>query len=734
MNGTRRPGRLLAGFRDLSIQSSIVIALVVGLMVPLGVATLFDWQVRREALREALERDHREIADVLAHGLESPAWNLEPEAGRPLLSAVMADPRVVEVTVTTSIIRDFLHAEAPERRKGEALVLARTVRHGAEEIGQVEVEMATGLLEADLAADSRRVLLVMLLQLAISGGIVLALLRVKVVAPIRMLVQQSQGIARHELDRPVVWERRDEVGVLGQSMEEMRRSLGSLVAELSRRNEELLQGEQRFRMIAEAHPMPMVIMREGDWQVLFANAAFLAAFGLEEGALAALDRSTLYARPQERGRLLADIAGGLPVTDREFLLRRADGSTFPASVTARRIVYEGSPAAVLGIIDLTALRRAEAEIASQREALHQSEKLAALGSLLAGVAHELNNPLSVALGYSAMLRDMASDEGTRDRAGRIHAAAERCARIVRTFLALARQRPQSKGAVDVGRMLEATVEMLGYQLRTAGIEVVRDLAQDLPPVHGDGDQIGQVLLNLIVNAQQALQGIEPPRRLFLATRLEGGRVRVEVADNGPGIPEAIRARIFDPFFTTKQVDMGTGLGLSVSRGIVLAHDGEIEAQERPGGGACFVVHLPVSPAPEVLEAAASAEETTGGRARILVVDDEPEIGALLAEALGRDGHRVEVAASGRAAIAALDSRPFEVVLSDLRMPDLDGQALYRYLANRRPEMLDRLVLMTGDVLGPGVRGFLAEVTVPVLEKPIALPDLRRAIAVRLGQG
>ena len=285
----------------------------------------------------------------------------------------------------------------------------------------------------------------------------------------------------------------------------------------------------------------------------------------------------LFARDEESAYVADALRAGQVVENHEVTVRRSDGSVFPAAITARPVEYEGEDAAVFGVVDLTEQKKAEAEIVRQREALHQSEKLNALGSLLANVAHELNNPLSVVLGYSTMLRDMAPDEATRQRAVKVHAGAERCARIVKTFLTMARRKPEAWTPVSVNQIIESALDVVGYGLRGADIAVDLDLASDLPAVSGDADQLNLVLMNLIVNAQHALQTRAPPRRLEIITRSQDGRVQIEVADNGPGIPADIAAHIFDPFFTTKPQGVGTGIGLSVCQGIVSAHRGEIRA-------------------------------------------------------------------------------------------------------------------------------------------------------------
>jgi two-component system NtrC family sensor kinase len=281
---------------------------------------------------------------------------------------------------------------------------------------------------------------------------------------------------------------------------------------------------------------------------------------------------------------------------------RADGSTFPVELAITEVSLPHRRLFTAYLRDLTAARAAQAEIERHREALHQSEKLAALGSLLAGVAHELNNPLSILIGNALMLQTEA--EGVSrllaERAQRIQRAAERCGRIVRSFLAMARQRKTQPRSVEVEFLIGNALGLLAYGLRAAGIEIEQTIAAALPPVFCDPDQVTQVLTNLLVNAQQALEGEPRPRRVRLGAVTDGNAIKIEVADNGPGIPPNLRSRVFDPFFTTKPMGVGTGIGLSVSRGIVEAHGGSLTLapSER---GATFLLRLPLRDADQASE-------------------------------------------------------------------------------------------------------------------------------------
>jgi PAS domain S-box-containing protein len=845
--------RLTAAYENLSLQTVIVGALIAGLILPLALSTLLDWQFRRATLRANLAEDHRKLADVLAQGLTAPVWNLDREAGRPLLAAILSDPRVVSVHVATPFDADFLEARAATAPVGEVLALAAPIRRGTQAIGEVRLEMATGQLDAELARDTSRAAVVLGLQLCVSIAIIMALLHHKVVQPLRQLLAQSKRIAAGELGLASAWSRLDEVGRLGASMEEMRHSLHELFAALKERNWQLQQSEQRFeaaarslrdglaifdandrlvyyndaypehlaaslravialgkpfeawireglaigaiyhpdmgadfparrlalrqkafadhehqlvdgrwvriresrmpdggrvlltadvtdrhardralmeseerfRAIAEGAPVAVTIAQDEPPRMVYANSLARELFG----AVEADDAEAIPRRWSDvgaRARLIARVERGDRVDSCETELRHGDGTPFPALISVRKLIYGGAPAYLFAISDLTRLKSAEAEVARQREALHQNEKLAALGSLLAGVAHELNNPLTVVIGYAALLRDLAADPGTRARAERVCAAADRCARIVKTFLALARQKPQNKAAVDVNAVIEGTLDMLGYQLQTSDIEVIRDLGAELPRLWADGDQLAQVFINLVVNAQAALRSGPPPRRLWITTRAAGDTVRIEIADSGPGVPEVIRARIFDPFFTTKEVGAGTGLGLSVSRGIIAAHGGGLSYEPRPGGGALFRVELP-----RTTEVSAREAETPAAAqprpARVLIVDDEADIRAFIAETLAADGHAVEEAASGRAAIGLLETHPFDLILSDLRMPDTDGEALYRHLLKTRRDLAGRMVFLTGDVLSASAAALIKESGLPVLEKPLDPAALRQRV-------
>jgi PAS domain S-box-containing protein len=382
-------------------------------------------------------------------------------------------------------------------------------------------------------------------------------------------------------------------------------------------------------------------------------------------------------------------------------------------------------------IDISALKRTEAELERSREALFQAEKITALGSLLAGVSHELNNPLSIIVAQAELLEMDAAGTPAAARAMAIRSAAERSARIVQAFLAMARQKRPNRVRVDLNDVVRAAVDLLGYGLRSHGIRVQQTLAPDLMPINADPDQLHQVIINLLINAQQALEGWGGERVVTITTRAGAARdtVCLTVCDTGPGIPEDVRRRIFEPFFTTKAQNEGTGVGLSFSQGMVESHQGSLQLIDS-ATGATFRVELPIG------EASASAElsgderppaEEPGRRRRALVVDDEVQLAEALAEILRRLNFDVLALNSGAAARQVLAHEPFDLIVSDVRMPDVDGPALYDWLVVHRPELVPAISFATGDTLSVAAAQFLATVGRPYMEKPFTLSTVRKLI-------
>ena len=372
-------------------------------------------------------------------------------------------------------------------------------------------------------------------------------------------------------------------------------------------------------------------------------------------------------------------------------------------------------------------RSLEETVRQRTERLMQSEKVAAMGALLAGVAHELNNPLTVLSGQAQLLA-ADSDAAMARRAAIIEHAAERCVRIVRNFLALARQRPPERSEVRLAQVVEGAVELVAYELRTEGVEVTVDLAAELPLLWADGHQLHQVLVNIIVNAQHAMRRQPGPRRLAVRGRRIDQRVRLEIADTGRGIPPEVLGRIFEPFFTTKGAGEGTGLGLSLCRGIIEDHGGTITVESVPGRGTTFGIELPIVVPPRAApRAAAEPRAPASAPSRVLVVDDEAGVAEVVAEAIARDGHETRVASHGGMALEMLAQGGYDAIVSDTKMPVMDGEGFFGEVTRRFPALSRRIVFLTGDVLSREKRIFLEATGAPVLTKPCDLDEVRRVV-------
>jgi two-component system, NtrC family, sensor kinase len=503
-------------------------------------------------------------------------------------------------------------------------------------------------------------------------------------------------------------------------------------ARLYRRLRQELEARERLTAILDV-TTDLVAISDLSARLLYLNGAGQSLLGLTAEESLGLPIAGLVPerlRPVVQDEILPTLLRDGRWTGEAVLLAR-DGREVAVSVVA--VAHRAADGAVefLSAIvrDMTERKRIEAELRRQREALYQTEKLTTMGTVLAGVAHELNNPLTAVTGYANLLRQDLAGTPSATRAENIAHAADRCASIVRNFLALARKYPPERQVVRLNDIARDAAELLAYNLRVDGIEVRLDLEEGLPVLWADPHQLHQVVVNLITNARDELRKAPAPRRLTLRTHAgkTRGRVAVDVEDTGPGVSEEIRDRIFEPFFTTKPVGQGTGLGLSLCHGIVEGHGGTLSLVSEPGAGAIFRVELPVvvPPTPSGKNAPETTSAVTGKR--ILVVDDERLVLQFLGEMLGADHHTVDTVSDGTQALDVLRRTSYDLILSDVRMPYLDGPGLYRALERRLPDLCRRFVLMTGDVLSAEIQTFLEQTGVPGLSKPFDRGEVRRVI-------
>jgi signal transduction histidine kinase/ActR/RegA family two-component response regulator len=377
-----------------------------------------------------------------------------------------------------------------------------------------------------------------------------------------------------------------------------------------------------------------------------------------------------------------------------------------------------------------------------QQQLIQSEKLSAIGELISGIAHELNNPLTGVMGYAQLLQSRKDlDEKVKESLQKINSLALRCQRIVQNLLSFARKQKPERKLCNVNEILERTVDLRNYELKVNNIDVEHELDRFLPRTIADAHQLQQVFLNLITNAEQAILEHRGRGRMTLRTRVDptGTRIVVEVSDTGPGIPESHLTKIFDPFFTTKDVGKGTGLGLSLSYGIIKEHGGNIFARSKLGEGATFVIEMPIThkiheepPPPFQVVPPALKFESLVRNKRMLVVDDEKYILDFFVEVFRHVSMDVDTACDGGAAMEMIEQNDYDVIVTDYRMPHMDGRQLFDWIRLQRPALQNKIVFVTGDTVSAETRRFFESHATRYLAKPFKIEEVKEVIMQTLG--
>ena len=409
---------------------------------------------------------------------------------------------------------------------------------------------------------------------------------------------------------------------------------------------------------------------------------------------------------------------------KDFYLLRADGSMVTCQGEARFLDWNNRTIVWVQVRQVTDRGRVG-------DAIRRADKLSALGQLIAGVAHELNNPLAVILARSEILTKRVG-AAEQQELMKIHHESDRAARIVKDLLTFARPSDPQFAVVDINRLVGSVLDLYNIELSSQQIQVDKQLCPSLPLTKADARQIEQVFANLVKNATYAMSAQPGQRRLTVSTGENGTSIRIGVSDTGPGVAAEIQTRIFDPFFTTKPPGKGTGLGLAICNNIVQDHRGKLWVESEAGKGASFFVELPVvtcapdetaepDPAPALQRAV-----THAGR-KILVVDDDSEVQDVLRQIMADAGLTVDVADGGREALQKIDGADYDAILCDLCMPELDGEQLYDIVAQRNPELSRRMIFVTGDTLGAKSRGFLGRVTNPWIGKPFNISAIEKAV-------
>lgn len=524
--------------------------------------------------------------------------------------------------------------------------------------------------------------------------------------------------------------------------------------------EHLLASERRYRTLFDESPEALLLL-DSSGEIVAANETAHRIFRADRGWLigqAATAVTGARSLDLQASRSL-DRTEGRPLIRASGVA--ADGTSLPLELQVAAIEIDGTSRLLILVRDLTA----EAELQAE---LVQAQKMDALGQLVSGVAHELNNPLSAIVAFSQLIRsDPSLPEELRRDADTLYQEADRTRRIVQNLLDFARQRPPERHPTRLDALVRTVLELQAYNLTAGRIDVDVDIPSTLPSVPIDRSQLQQVLLNLTRNAMQSIATVRDHGRISIVGRaIEGGPsgrsirplIRLTISDDGPGVAEDHRERLFLPFFSTKPPGEGTGLGLPVSFGIVAAHGGQLRFEPGPDGvGATFIVELPIAastatagfvgakpsdfdpwfasdapdepeprrPTAAIRQADGTRGNGSGARPTILVLDDEPSIRRLLTKVLGAAGFTPLTEAAGPEAIAAVRAGGIDAVLCDHRMAGMSGIEVYEAVVALDPDLADRFVFMSGDVLNPELRAFSRRHHVGLLAKPF---DVETAVA------
>lgn len=646
----------------LSLRQVMILGVGLGIFLP--VLFLAPWFVHNRYHQELELRIHAPLAqyaDMLSHAMSGPLWNVDAPSALPLVNAILSNPDVVSISVDDQALGHFVYSEHPERRIGGNVQARRDVMHNDKVIGQVRIELTTSRIEAQLLEDALRFAFAVFAQIVFSFVFILLLFERRMMAPLRQLLKGAARLARGELDQPVVWQRADELGVLAKGLDDMREKLGGLfserqiqnlalqreLAERQRVEDELRVSQAKFAVIFQSSPVPILVARASeDYAKVDVNDAWLRQFhwSHDDAGVQAAQWRALWQVPDERQEVMTRIEQHNEVHDHEAMLHRADEDDYRlCSISGRKIEIVGDALLILAVEDITEKRRNELEVrmlnarledrvAERTQALQKandelnetlqtlqraqgellrSEKLAALGSLVAGVAHELNTPIGIGVTVASTLQEdslafaRAANEGlsrsrlnqfvdkTRTASDLLMRSLGRAAELISSFKQVAVDQTSAQRRVfKLAELVHEIVLTLGPSIRktpyTVGSDIPLDIVLDSFPGH-----LGQVLINLVNNALvHAFEGKGEGHVLIAAQAIDAEHIRITVSDDGKGIAEQDLPRIFDPFFTTRLGQGGSGLGLNIVHNLVSGPlRGSISVSSTPTVGTTFTLQL-----------------------------------------------------------------------------------------------------------------------------------------------
>jgi PAS domain S-box-containing protein len=540
------------------------------------------------------------------------------------------------------------------------------------------------------------------------------------------------NVASHTMDDVPVSSR--------HALEIVTAQIGSLVGRIKSR-QELQTSETRYRLLAE-NVRDVILAMDMDLRFTYVSPSVkYLGDRTAEDVMSMSFEQLLTPSSQELAKkvfaeelAMADVTEQDPTWSRmlEVEVIHRDGSTFWVELKMSFMRdTAGRPVAILGIMrDISERKKAEEERRALEQKAQLASRLASVGELAAGVAHEINNPLTGVIGYAELLMQEDVPENIKNDLEIIHDGARRVADIVKGLLRFARQTKPERTVVDIDEVIEVCLRLRAYELETSNIKVVSNLAPALPLTIADAGQLQQVFLNLLINAEMEMKLAHGKGKLIIKAEQVNNNIRIYFKDDGPGIAKENLEKIFDPFFTTREVGKGTGLGLSICHGIITEHGGRIWAESQLGKGATFIVELPVVAEKRraTKRQKATRRPKVATKAKILVVDDEPVVRQLVTEVLTVDGHEVETTDDGKDALNRIKSNGYSLILLDMKLPGMSGGELYERIKGMAESLAKRVVFITGDVMAADTEALLARTKVPCITKPFDVHKLKADIS------
>ncbi|MEE9614934.1 MAG: ATP-binding protein [Thermodesulfobacteriota bacterium] len=686
--------------------------------------TIREVEGRLGGVRQEWLKGHAEVENNVAEGVDDPGFKKAFEAFK-------KDWRSEPVHYVEEDGRYLTYLRPIEEQ--EACGMCH-VPEGAR--GVLMISTSLDGMYAALKDARDRLLLSGVLTLLIVGTLLSLLIRAFVTGPIGRAVGVIESVTekiaagKANISARVDVSSQDEVGYLANAFNEMIESLNTRVREKRLLLEKVSKSRQEWETTFDSIN-DLITIHDRDHNLMKVNKAFAEKVGREPKELIGEKCYTYFHCTEEP---IDDCPHDKTLESKcmESLELREPHLKGDYHITTYPILNEvGEVTATVHIArDIT-------EEKALKERLIHTEKLSGIGKFVAGIAHELNNPLMGIMGYSQLLMESPGDrkvEDIKDKLGKIYKESMRTAKIVQNLLTFARARKPERARHNLNDMVRETLELRESSFRYNNIEVVTELSPDVPDTMVDYYQLQQVLINVVNNAADAMVAHRGEGKLEIKTTLKGRIIEISVIDNGPGIPAKFLNRVFEPFFTTKETGKGTGLGLSISHGILKEHGGWIDISSREGEGTTVTLELPViAREDEEAEGEASGEERkeAAAGARVLVVDDEPGIREPLSDILSGEGFFVEVSSDGKEALDIMEGKEFDIVITDMKMQGMGGKEFYTAAVKRDGRMKDRFIVLTGDIFSQDVKDFLDKSGCPYLLKPFEAKNLLRMVNDRL---